>query len=79
MGIALLFDLQNVASGRECVELIPWVTWFAASWRQLVFGAGIGFQWESESMLIWCGNYTREMDNELFNHLTDLMDCFDRL
>ena len=43
---ALLFGHQNVASGRDCVELIPRVTWLAASRGQLVFGAGIGPQWE---------------------------------
>ena len=46
MGFALLFGHQDVTFGRDCVELIPQVTWFADSWGQLVFGAGIGPQWE---------------------------------
>ena len=46
LGIALLFGHRDVASGRNCVELIPLVTWFAVSWGQLVLGAGIGPQWE---------------------------------
>ena len=88
----MLFDLQDVVSGREFVELIPWVTWFAASWGQLVFvvlgsdssgsrgrGALCMTSVLPESMLIRCGNSTREMDNELLDRLTDLMDCFDRL
>ena len=30
-----------------------------------------------ESTLIWCRNSTREMDNELFDQLSDLMVCFE--
>ena len=87
VGIALLFGHQDVASGRDCVELIPLVTWFDASWGQLVCGAGIGPQWgpgegggvPPESTLVRCGNSIRDMDNELFDQLSDLMDCFDLL
>ena len=46
VGIALLFGHSDVVSGRDCVEFIPQVTWVAASRGQLVFGAGIGPQWE---------------------------------
>ena len=46
VGIALLFGHQDVAFARDCVKLIPRVTWFSASWGQLAFGAGIGPQWE---------------------------------
>ena len=35
-----------VVSGGDCVELIPWDRWLAASREQLMFGAGIGPQWE---------------------------------
>ena len=86
VGIALLFGHQDVASGRDCVELIPRVTWFAANWGQLVFGVGIGPQWEPGGGAVCdrcspgeCGNSNREMDNDLFDQLSNLMDCFDIL
>ena len=40
MGIALLSGYRDVASGRDCVELIPRVTGVAASWGQLFLVLG---------------------------------------
>ena len=76
-----------MASGRDCVECIPRVTWVAASREQLVFGSGIGPQWEPEEALcvigvlpegtfLRCGNSTLKMDRDLLDQLSDLMDCF---
>ena len=66
VGNAFFFVHTDVASGRDSGEFIPRVTWVAASREQLVFGAGIGPQWEMlcgigvppEGTFIWYGNFT---------------------
>ena len=45
VGFALLFGHQDVTSGRDCVELKPRMTWFAASswcWDRTPVGTGGG-------------------------------------
>ena len=80
----MLFGYRDVAFGRDFVELIPRVTGDSCfwCWCWTPVGAGGGlcvFSVHPENTLIWCGNSTREMNNDLFDQLFDLMDCFSLL
>ena len=44
-----------MASGKDCVELVPRESWFTASREQLVLVTGIGSQWEPGGALCTLG------------------------
>ena len=73
---------MDVASGRDCVDLVPR--------EELIFVAGIGSLWEPggalctigvppEGTLSWCDISTLMMDKGSCDHLLDLRNWFDLL
>ena len=87
--LGAVYEWMDVASGKDCVELVSWESWFTAGREQLVLITGIGSPLESggtlctlgvppEGTLSRCEIYTLR-DKGSCDQLFDLQTCFDLL